>query len=73
MKVSVRVIPRSSQKKIVQSDEGYKVYVHESATDGKANKAVCRLIANFFNVAPSTVHICVGAKQRNKIVEIEKE
>lgn len=43
MRIDIKVIPRSSQRKIVTVGKQLKVYVHESATDGKANDAVRRL------------------------------
>jgi len=70
MKYEIKVIPRSSQRKIIKEGERYKVYVHESATDGKANAAVRELIADEFNVAKSNVLIIKGEKNRNKIIEI---
>jgi uncharacterized protein YggU (UPF0235/DUF167 family) len=39
--------------------------------DGKANKALCRLIAKRVGVAPSRVVVARGAKSREKLVEVE--
>ena len=73
MKIQVKVIPRSSQKKIIQGGDTFKVYVHESATDGKANKAVCEVLAKHFSVAKSNAKIIKGEKSKNKIIEIKGE
>lgn len=70
MKLDIKVVPRSSQKKIVDDANTVRVYVHESATDGKANAAVCALLAQKYGVAKSQVVIVKGEKSRNKIVEI---
>jgi uncharacterized protein (TIGR00251 family) len=70
MRISVKVIPRSSQKKIVHGDEALKVYVHESATDGKANDAVITMLSKHFDIAKSRIAIVRGEKSRNKIVEV---
>ena len=70
MKINIKVIPRSSQRKIVKEGERYKVYVHESATDGKANEAVRELLAEECNVAKSNVVIVKGETSRNKVIEI---
>ena len=38
--------------------------------DGKANKALCKLIAERAGVAPSRVAVVRGAKSREKLVEV---
>jgi len=70
MRISVKVTPRSSQKKVVNEGDMYKVYVHESATDGKANTAVISLLAKYFSISKSDVRIVKGLSSRNKIIEI---
>lgn len=39
--------------------------------DGKANKALCKLIAKRLGVAPSKVSVVRGEKSRDKLVRIE--
>ena len=39
--------------------------------DGRANDALCRLIAARVGVAPSRVSVVRGAKARDKVVRIE--
>lgn len=39
--------------------------------DGKANRALCRLIAKRVGVAPSRVSILRGEKARDKLVRVE--
>ncbi|MBU1864355.1 MAG: DUF167 domain-containing protein [Candidatus Omnitrophica bacterium] len=72
MRIDIKVIPRSSQRKIVTVGKQLKVYVHESATDGKANDAVRRLCAEYFNVSKSGIKIIKGETSRTKIIEIMK-
>jgi len=72
MRLSIKVFPRSSQEKIVPEKDMLHVYVRESATDGKANAAACKLIAKEHNVAKSCVSIFRGEKSRIKIIDIEK-
>lgn len=38
--------------------------------DGKANKALCKLIAKRLGVAPSRVTVARGEKSREKLVEV---
>lgn len=39
--------------------------------DGKANAALCRLIAKRVGVAPSKVAVVRGERSRNKVVRVE--
>jgi hypothetical protein len=39
--------------------------------DGKANTALCRLIAKRVGVAPSRVSVVRGEKSRDKVVRVE--
>lgn len=71
--MNLKVIPRSSQNKVVRTGDSYRVYVHESATDGKANKAVIATIADHFKVKRSMVTIIQGSKNRNKVISIETQ
>ena len=72
MKVEVQVVPRSSQQRIIARGDKLKIYVHASATDGKANNAVRILLAEHYKVAKSYIRIVKGEKSRNKIIEIVK-
>jgi len=50
--------------------ESYKVYVTAPPEDGKANKKVIELLAEYFKVPKSQVRIIKGEISRNKIIEI---
>jgi len=39
--------------------------------DGKANKALCKLVAKRVGVAPSRVSVVRGEKSRDKVVRVE--
>ena len=39
--------------------------------DGRANKALCRLIAKRAGIAPSKVTVVRGGKSRDKVVMVE--
>ena len=45
--------------------------VNAPPVDGRANDALCRLIAARAGVAPSRVSIVKGAKARDKLVRVE--
>lgn len=45
--------------------------VTAAPVDGKANKALCKLIAKRVGVAPSRVAVVRGEKSRDKVVRVE--
>jgi uncharacterized protein len=47
------------------------IRVTSPPVDGKANDALCRLIAKKAGVAPSRVRVTKGHTARDKLVEIE--
>jgi uncharacterized protein YggU (UPF0235/DUF167 family) len=47
-----------------------RVAVVEAPEDGRANRAVCRLLARALDVPPSSVRVVVGESSREKTVEI---
>lgn len=58
----------------VDANDGelYKVYVTVAPEQGKANKKMIELLAEYFDVAKSNIRIIKGETSRNKIVEILK-
>jgi len=71
VRIRVRAQPRSSQQKIIKNeDDSLKVYLKVSPIAGRANKELCKLIAEFYKVKKSAVKIITGYTSRNKIIEI---
>lgn len=72
--VVVRVKPGSSKGPLVEADDegALTVYVRERAVEGKATKAVIKLLADHFGVPPSGVRLASGAASRVKRFEIER-
>lgn len=71
MILQVRVVPNAKQEKIFEEGDRFKVYLTAPAEQGKANKALIRLLAKYFNVKKSQVQIIKGDKSRNKVIEIK--
>lgn len=70
--VRVRVTPRAGRNEIAGVRDGVLlVRVTAPPEGGKANKAVCRLIARGLKVAPSRVAIVRGAGAREKVLRVE--
>jgi len=71
-RIAVRLRPRGHADELLGMEDGV---LHARVTappiDGKANKALCRLIAKRVGVAPSRVVVARGAKSREKLVEVE--
>jgi len=70
MKITVRVIPNSKTEDVFRKGDEYVIRVKEPAKEGKANKAVIKLLAEHFKVPRGSVDIVSGIKNRNKVVEI---
>ncbi len=73
MIANVRVKPGSKKGPLVQPnlvDDTLVVYVREPAVDGKANRAVVGLLAEYYGVPKSHVEIIRGHTARTKAVRI---
>ncbi len=70
MKISVKVVPNSKVEGVVKDGNGLLLRVKEPAKEGKANRAVVKLLAEHFKVSKDSIIIVSGLKNRNKIVDI---
>ncbi len=74
MKIIVQAKPNSKEEKvekiIIGDQEIYRVSVKEPPIQGRANVAIIRLLADYFNVSPEKVRIVSGYTSRQKIIEI---
>ncbi len=70
----VQVVERVKQSSLLTEDKNeipvYKVAVKEPPVDGKANKAVVKALASYFEVAPSLVSLVSGVSVKQKVFEI---
>jgi uncharacterized protein len=74
----IRLTPKSSADKVEglwQGPDGLRLQAKVRAVpeDGKANTAVCKLIAKWLDVPPSRVSVTEGMQSRLKQVLIEGE
>jgi uncharacterized protein YggU (UPF0235/DUF167 family) len=70
--IRVRLTPRAARGRVAPGPDGvYAVRVTAPPVDGRANEALCRLIADRAGVAPSRVSVVRGAKARDKVVRVE--
>ncbi|MCF8462679.1 MAG: DUF167 domain-containing protein [Rickettsiaceae bacterium] len=76
--IEVRLTPNSSSnrigeiRKMLDGVEQLMVYVTPAPENGKANAAMIRLLAKYYNLAPSRFSILKGATNRNKLIGIEE-
>jgi uncharacterized protein (TIGR00251 family) len=70
--LNVRLRARGRKDELIgMKDRVLQARVSAPPVDGKANRALCRLIAKRVGVAPSRVSILRGEKARDKLVRVE--
>lgn len=70
MLIKVRVTPNAkvtSVTKILENE--YEVKVDQRAEEGKANKRLIEILAEYFGIKKSQLSIVSGSKSRNKLIE----
>ena len=72
MKIQVKVKPRSKSEDVTKEMDGnvYVVRVKEPPIEGRANKAVLKLLAKHLGVPESHLRIVSGLSSKNKVVEV---
>jgi uncharacterized protein (TIGR00251 family) len=71
MEVFIRVKPGAKKNKIEKVDErSFSVWVKEPPVKGRANKAIVKLLADYFKIPVSRFRIKLGLKSKQKIIEI---
>ncbi len=70
--IFIEIIAKTNAKenKIERKKELFYVYVTCPPVEGKANKKIISLLANYFNVPKDCVEIIRGASFRRKIAKI---
>jgi uncharacterized protein (TIGR00251 family) len=72
MRLTVRVLPRSSRNAITwdKATGSYKAYLTAPPVDGAANEALVALLAESLKIPKRQIRIVHGATGRQKTVEI---
>jgi uncharacterized protein (TIGR00251 family) len=70
VKIRVKVIPNSKTAEVVKEGDWFLVRVKEPAREGKANRAVIKLMSDYFKVPQRQVVISSGFGSRNKVIEV---
>jgi uncharacterized protein (TIGR00251 family) len=70
--IAVRLRPRGRRDELIGVVDGVlQARVSAPPVDGRANRALCKLIAKRVGVAPSKVSVLRGGKSRDKLVGVE--
>ena len=70
--IAVRVQPRARRNEVAGERAGaVLIRVTAPPVDGKANAAVCALVAKAAGVAPSRVRVIRGESSRDKVLRVE--
>jgi uncharacterized protein len=56
---------------VKRKDDEFEVKVKEKAEEGRANRAVIKVLANYFKIDESKIRLVKGFKERKKIFEIK--
>ncbi|MDA1334509.1 MAG: DUF167 domain-containing protein [bacterium] len=70
MKIEVSVKPDSKEDSVSKDAFGLTVKTKAHAVDNKANEAVIELLADYFDVAKSTIRVVRGHHARKKVIEL---
>ena len=71
-RIAIKIIPSAKKEELIKEGENhYKIKVRAQAVEGRANEAMIKLLAEYFDVSKSQIKIVQGEFARNKIVEIE--
>lgn len=73
MKIKIRVLPRSSKNEVVgeMADGTLKIKLTAPPVDGKANDALIKLLAEYFDKPKNKIKIAAGATSKNKVIELQ--
>lgn len=71
--INVRVVPNAKKNDVLEEADKLKVHVNAPAIEGKANKTMIKILAEFFNVKKSDIRIIRGEKSREKVIKVSTE
>lgn len=70
MVINIKTIANAKQNKVKEEGQRYKVYLTAPPVEGKANKLLIEVLADYFKVKKDRVRILRGILSSNKTVEI---
>lgn len=70
--LAVRVTPKAARNQVELRDDQLRVSVTTAPEDGKATKAVIKLLSHALGIAKSRLVLTQGASSRNKVFRIDE-
>jgi uncharacterized protein len=70
-RLQIKVIPNSKQNEIREDNDILIVRTRMPAVEGKANKAVIKLLSEYLSLPQSSIRITHGLRGKMKVVEID--
>jgi len=71
MKIFVKAKPKAKRESIEKIDKNhFVVCVKQAPEQGRANKAIAKIIAKYFQISLSQVVLKSGIHSRNKVFEV---
>jgi uncharacterized protein (TIGR00251 family) len=70
VKIRVKVIPSSKIEEVIREGDMFLARVKEPAKEGRANRAIIKLLADYFGVPQRQIAISSGFSSRNKVIDI---
>jgi len=73
MRIEVKVVPRAKKDQIsgIMEDGSLKIRLAAPPVDGKANRALIKLLAGILKIPKKDIAIISGLQSRNKTISIE--
>lgn len=73
VRIIVKAKPRARENRVQKIDESnFVVFVKEDPKLGRANEAIIKLLAKYFNTSPLLVEIRSGRNSRTKVIQIHE-
>jgi len=70
MRIQVKVKPNSRTEEVSRDGDSFIIKVKEPPREGKANRAVIKLLAEHLGVTRSRIRILSGFRSKNKVIEV---
>ena len=72
MRIRIKVTPNSKIEAVIEEGDMFLVRVKEPAKEGRANRAIIKLLADYFGVPQRQIAISSGFSSRNKVIDVTK-
>ena len=70
MKITVKAIPNAKKAEVKEQNGVLRVKIDLPPIDGKANKRLIEILAEYFSIPKSRIKIIRGGSSKNKVIEI---